>query len=74
MKCLKVVACVGAMRNLYRDSVAKFEGKSPLGRPRHKFGDNIEEVLKEIGCYGADWINLAQDKDTRVSCEHGYET
>jgi hypothetical protein len=27
--------------------------------------------LNEIGCDGSDWVNLAQDKSTGVSCEHG---
>jgi hypothetical protein len=33
---------------------------SPLGRPRE---DNIKMDLREVGCEGMDWIDLAQDRD-----------
>jgi hypothetical protein len=26
------------------------EGKRPLGRPRHRWDDNIKMDLKEVGC------------------------
>jgi hypothetical protein len=29
--------------------VGKPEGKRPLGRPRHRWGDNINIVLEEVG-------------------------
>jgi len=51
MRCVKVVAFVGAMRNLYRDLVGKPEGERPVGRPRGKFEDNVEVDLKEMGWY-----------------------
>jgi len=38
-------------------------GKRPLGRPRHRWEDNIKMDLQEVGCGGLDWIKLAQDKD-----------
>ena len=41
----------------------KPEGKRPLVRPRHRWEDNIKMDLKEIGCGGMDWIDLAQDRD-----------
>jgi len=40
----------------------KPEGK-PLGRPRRRWEDNIKMGLKEVGCGGMDWIELAQDRD-----------
>jgi len=43
--------------------VGKPEGKRPLGRPRHRWEDNIKMDLQEVGCGGMDWIELAQDKD-----------
>ena len=43
--------------------VGKPEGKRPLGRPRHRWEDNIKMFLKEVGCGGMDWIKLAQDSD-----------
>jgi hypothetical protein len=40
-------------------------GKRPLGRPRHRWEDNIkiDLHLHEVGCGGIDWIELAQDRD-----------
>jgi hypothetical protein len=50
------------------------EGKRPLGRPRRRWVDNIKMDLREIGCDGMDWIDLAQDRDQwRGSCERGNE-
>ena len=43
--------------------VGKSEGKTPLGRPRHRWEDNIKMDLQEVGCGGMDWIELAQDRD-----------
>jgi hypothetical protein len=39
------------------------EGKRPLGKPRRRWGDNIEIDRREIGWEGKDWIHLAQDRD-----------
>jgi hypothetical protein len=36
-------------RNAYRTSVGKPEGKRPLGRPRHRWVDNIKINLRENG-------------------------
>jgi hypothetical protein len=41
----------------------KPEGKRPLGRSRHRWVDNIEMVLREIGSDRVDWIDMAQDAD-----------
>jgi hypothetical protein len=38
-------------------------GKIPLGRPRHRWEDNIRMDLKEIGINTRNWIDLAQDRD-----------
>ena len=38
-------------------------GKRPLGRPRHRWEDNIRMNLKEIGIHMRSWVELAQDKD-----------
>jgi len=43
--------------------VGKPEGKRPLGRPRHRWEDNIKMDLQEVGCEGMDWIKLAEDRD-----------
>jgi hypothetical protein len=43
--------------------VGKPEGKRPLERPRHRWVDNIEMDLREIGWDGMDWIDLAQNRN-----------
>jgi hypothetical protein len=45
--------------------VGKPEGKRPIGRPRHRWGDNIKMDHREIGCDVMDWIHLAYDRDQR---------
>jgi hypothetical protein len=42
--------------------VGKPEGKRRLGRPRHRWEDNIKMDLQEVGCGSMDWIDLAQDR------------
>jgi hypothetical protein len=54
---------MGEKRNVYRLLVRKTEGKRPLGRPRHRWIDNIKIDLLEIGLNIVDWISLAQDRD-----------
>jgi hypothetical protein len=53
----------GEKINAYKILLEKPEGKRPLGRPRCRWEDNIRMVLREIGCGGKDWIDLAQDRD-----------
>jgi hypothetical protein len=36
------VACMAKMRNAYKIWVWKPDGKRPLGRPRHRWEDNIK--------------------------------
>jgi len=45
-------------------STGKPEGKRPLWRLRRRWEDNIKMGLQEVGCGGADWITLAQDRDS----------
>jgi hypothetical protein len=42
---------MGEKKNAYRILVGKPEGKRPLGRPKHKWEDNIRN---RMGCYGLD--------------------
>jgi len=44
------VACMGDRIGVYRVLVWKPEGKSPLGRPRHIWEDNIKLDIQEVGC------------------------
>jgi hypothetical protein len=57
------VARMGEKTNAYRILVGKPEGKRQLGRPRHRWVDNIKMGLRETGWDGMDWIDLPQDKD-----------
>jgi hypothetical protein len=56
------VAHMGEGRGMYRVLEGKPEGKRSLGRPRHRWEDNIKADLQEVGCGGMDWIELAQDR------------
>jgi len=54
---------MGEKRGVYRVLVGKPEGRIPLGRPRHRWVDNIRMYLQVVGCGYMDWIELAQDRD-----------
>jgi hypothetical protein len=53
----------GEKRNACRILMGKPEGKRPIGRPRHRWEDDIKTDLREIGWGGMDWIHLAQNRD-----------
>jgi len=55
---------MGEKRGVHRVLVGKPDGKSPLGRPRRRWKDNIKMVLQKVICGGMDWIDLAQDMDS----------
>jgi hypothetical protein len=55
----RAVAQMRLNRNAYRTLV----GKRSLGRPRHRWVNNIKMDLKEIGSDGTDWIDVPQDKE-----------
>ena len=57
------VARVGESRSVCRVLVGKLDGKRPLGRPRHRWKNNIKMDLQEVRCGGMDWIDLAQDRN-----------
>ena len=55
------VARMGEMRGVYRVLVMKHEGKRPLGRPRHRWEDNIKTYLQKFtwgggACTGLIWL------------------
>jgi hypothetical protein len=41
-------------RTMYGVLVGKPKGKTPMGRPRHGWEDNIRMDLQEVGCGGMD--------------------
>jgi hypothetical protein len=49
MKWVGHVACMGEGRGVYRVLIGRPEGKRPLGKPRHRWEDNIKLDLREIG-------------------------
>jgi hypothetical protein len=58
----------GEGRGVYRVLVGRPEGKRPLGKPRHRWEDNIKMDLREIGIDGANWIYLAYDRVQWWAC------
>jgi len=57
------VTHMGEERGVYRVLLGKLEGRRPLGRPRHRWVDNIRMDLQEVVCGYVDWIGQAQDRD-----------
>jgi hypothetical protein len=54
---------MGEDRGVHRVVVGKPEGKRPLGGPRHRWEDNNEMDLQEVGGGCGDWMELAKDRD-----------
>jgi hypothetical protein len=51
----------GRGRSVYRVFIGRPKGKRSLGRPRHRWEDNIKMDLREMGIDRANSIQLAQD-------------
>jgi hypothetical protein len=50
-------------RGVYRVLLGNPEGKIQLGRPRHRWEDNVKVHLPEVlGCEGNDVIDVAEDR------------
>ena len=48
-------------RSVYRVLVEKPEGKRPLGRPRHRWDDNIRWIFRkqDVGVWtGSNWLRI----------------
>jgi hypothetical protein len=55
MRWAEHVACMGYLRNAYRISVGKPNGKRPLGEPRHRWEDDMKMDFRDrLGWYGVD--------------------
>jgi hypothetical protein len=54
---------MGEKWNVYKIVVGKPEGKRSLGRPKHRWLNNIKMNLGETGRGVVDWIDLAQERD-----------
>jgi hypothetical protein len=55
----------GVEESVYRAVVGKLEGKTPVGRPRRRWEDNIKRDLQEVGCggvwTGSSWLRIGTD-------------
>jgi hypothetical protein len=62
MRWVRHVARMGRKTNACRVLVGRTEGKTPLGRPRRRWVNNVKMDLGEIGwgCYGLDWFGSGQ--------------
>ena len=58
---------MGEERCVYRVLLGKLERRRPLGRPRHRWEDNIRMDLQEVGCGYMDW------RQVTGACECGNE-
>ena len=54
-------ASMGERRGAYRVLVGNPEGRRPLGRPRHRWEDNIKMDLQEVGAWtGSSWLRIGK--------------
>ena len=53
----------GRNRSAFKMLTGTPTGKIPLGRPRHRWEDNIRMDLKEIGINTRNLVDSAQDRD-----------
>jgi hypothetical protein len=59
---------MGEERKLYKVSVGKFEGKRPLGRPRHRWEDGIRMDLRESGLEGCGLDSTSSGQGPVAGC------
>jgi hypothetical protein len=55
----------GGWERCIQDFLGRPEGRRRLGRPRHRWEDNIKIDLQEVGWKGTDWIDMAEGRDRR---------
>jgi hypothetical protein len=63
MKEERHVAHIDVKGNAHRVLVVNLERKRSLGICRHRWESSNKMILREIGWYVVDWINLAQKRD-----------
>ena len=56
---------MGDKRVAYSVFMHRSEGNRPLGRPRHRWEENIKIDLQEMGQGNTEGIDVAQDRDRR---------
>ena len=50
-------------KSAFKMLTGKPTGKRPLGRPRHRWEDNIRMDLEERGINAGHWVDSAQDRN-----------
>jgi hypothetical protein len=60
------VARMGERIVVHRVLVGKPEGRRPLGRPRHRWEDNIKVDLEEVGGGCGDWMERAWKRSSNL--------
>jgi len=63
MRWAGLVARMGERRGVYRVLVGELTERDHFGGPRCRFEDNIKMDLQEVGSWGMNWIEMAQDRD-----------
>jgi hypothetical protein len=58
------IALMGERRGVYRVLVEKPEGIRPLGRPRHRWEDNIKMDFQKVGWGSTDCAEVAQYRES----------
>jgi hypothetical protein len=60
MRWVAHVARIEKRKKVYRVLVGKPKGKGPLGRPRHRWEDNVKMNIQEVGCagIGSSWLMI----------------
>ena len=58
-----LVARMEEDRSSFKISTGKPTGKTPLGRPRRRWEDNIRMDLEEISISAGNWVDSAQDRN-----------
>ena len=57
------VARMEVGRSAFKILTGTLAGKSPLGRPRLRWEDNIRMDLEEIGMRADNWVDSAKDRN-----------
>ena len=64
------VTRMGNERGAWKLLVGKPEGKRPVGTPRMRWENNINNDLREVDYTGDDWNTLAEDREVWRVCVH----
>jgi hypothetical protein len=59
----RVCTTCGERGDVYRVLVETTDRKRLLGRPKHRWENNIKMDIQEMGCECMDWIDVAEDRN-----------